>query len=1339
MLSLRAHQNTRANFDGRNPLAVRIQAGGQLYGRIDKLNADVSQLIPEWNGTAWVDDQKTSNPAWIYRKYLMGWFTSQGRLIAGVGLSSARIDDDQIKAWGEFCDTNELACNIVIDDQRDHFENLKLITQCGWASVSRSTGKWGVIYEEEQALPVALFTPANIVVDTVSVTYENDGLADEIVGTYFDADADYAQNALRRNTPGISNPERPVEIRLQGITDSVQAAKEINRTAAAQFYHNRLITFETGIEGETVDRGDVVLMTSQLISGGSGGRLMAINSSRDVLTITGIVTGNGYAWVSLPDGNVHGTGYVRQDNSTIRLDSALDDVVTGLPDHPETYRYTLFDAENYTRLYRVTSKVPAPNRRYRFTLRDDPSQYYDHRVEDLTRNFISARRQPAVTDITVTESVKEIPGGYVTFLNVYVTGNSYLKNVVVKVSEEVVGSTIAGELLVVQSPIKTGSVVITATPGNEIFSSGDPFSINYEVAGKNWLPPAVNGFSVAQFGDGTRIFRWNDLLDEDVRQNGGYEIRHALQSESADFDDMEPLINGLVKSSPIELNRPPEGAWRFGLAAVDSDGRYGNPSYVSTTLGPPRVGLSIYDSCPALDGWPGMLTGAERDGTRIVSTSSLTWTSADTFANAGNWRGVGTGAMAYVSEDIDLREEYTLTISSRYSSTGETTVQYRIGSPYGAWTDYNGGAITARYIQIRWSVSNASGQATLNDLCFALYEDTGQRVPAQPQNLEATPGNTQVSLTWGQPADLGGLPLMNYEHKTGESGAVVSVAADVLSAVVGSLTNEQEYEFFVRAVNSLGAGPFAGPVTATPSATVVQSASAPTINISGEANIQDDATLQLTSSLSGGIYDNVDARSWSVVSGGGSINASGLYTPVEVTQNTSVVVRRTVRVSGNGTTATDGTFATATEDVTFTVRHGAAPPTLPVASAPSLSLSASVDPVGLNGTSQITAVRTGGDYDTFDFAYGVSGGGSISSTGLYSSAGVTSRTNVTITVTIAVQGNGTNAQVNTEDEGTQTITIEVNPEEGLPVASAPSLSLSASVDPVGLNGTSQITVTPGDDGVYDDIDYAYSVSGGGSISTAGLYSSAGVTSRTDVTITVLATASGDGTTAQSSTEDESTQTITIEVNPESELPVASAPFLSLSASVNPVGLNGTSQITVIPGDDGVYDDIDYAYSVSGGGSISNSGLYSSVGVTSRTNVTITVTATATGNGTDAQSNTEDESTRTITLEVNPESELPVASAPSLSLSASVNPVGLNGTSQITVTPSGGVYDDVDYAYSVSGGGSISGTGLYSSVGVTTRTDVVITVTATATGDGTDAQSNTEDESTQTITIEVNPN
>ena len=46
--TIKAHQDETADFTGRNALALRVKATGQLYGRLDRINADVGAQVPDW-------------------------------------------------------------------------------------------------------------------------------------------------------------------------------------------------------------------------------------------------------------------------------------------------------------------------------------------------------------------------------------------------------------------------------------------------------------------------------------------------------------------------------------------------------------------------------------------------------------------------------------------------------------------------------------------------------------------------------------------------------------------------------------------------------------------------------------------------------------------------------------------------------------------------------------------------------------------------------------------------------------------------------------------------------------------------------------------------------------------------------------------------------------------------------------------------------------------------------------------------------------------------------------------------------------------------------------------
>ena len=157
------------------------------------------------------------------------------------------------------------------------------------------------------------------------------------------------------------------------------------------------------------------------------------------------------------------------------------------------------------------------------------------------------------------------------------------------------------------------------------------------------------------------------------------------------------------------------------------------------------------------------------------------------------------------------------------------------------------------------------------------------------------------------------------------------------------------------------------------------------------------------------------------------------------------------------------------------------------------------------------------------------------------------------------------------------------------------------------------------------------------------------------------------------------------------------------------------------------DGLSYAWTVAGDGSGSSSS--SSITVTADSVGTSggSITVDLTINRTTARGGSETANAARVTIAVS--DQLPVASAPSLSI-GSVADIDEGDSVQISVTPTGGVYDTIAYAWVVrSGGGTISGSGstvTYNSPSVTADTEIVIDVDATVRGTGTNARSGTSD-------------
>lgn len=91
-------------------------------------------------------------------------------------------------------------------------------------------------------------------------------------------------------------------------------------------------------------------------------------------------------------------------------------------------------------------------------------------------------------------------------------------------------------------------------------------------------------------------------------------------------------------------------------------------------------------------------------------------------------------------------------------------------------------------------------------------------VPGAPGMPVGVPGDTQIELTWTAPASNGGATITAYEVRSTINGGTswtenptgCAGLANVLTCTATGLTNATPYQYEVRAVNSVGAGPWSG-------------------------------------------------------------------------------------------------------------------------------------------------------------------------------------------------------------------------------------------------------------------------------------------------------------------------------------------------------------------------------------------------------------------------------------------------------------------------------------------------------------------------------------------------
>ena len=201
--------------------------------------------------------------------------------------------------------------------------------------------------------------------------------------------------------------------------------------------------------------------------------------------------------------------------------------------------------------------------------------------------------------------------------------------------------------------------------------------------------------------------------------------------------------------------------------------------------------------------------------------------------------------------------------------------------------------------------------------------------PARPSGLSARAGDERVILTWDDPADAS---ISRYEYRTRYAGVAWSdwtamplSGASSTSFRVEGLTNDTEYRFKIRAVNSAGESrpaPAAAPwyVAATPEA-------APTLTVENETAEGADLTL---GNYDGTWYYRADGAAGASGAGGasGASGQSNCVGPINGEQTTvgglDADTTYTINVYGGGcggAAIASGQLVTSASTVTLTASN----------------------------------------------------------------------------------------------------------------------------------------------------------------------------------------------------------------------------------------------------------------------------------------------------------------------------------------------------------------------------------------------------------------------------------
>lgn len=288
-------------------VSVRLTDQISSLPKITYLNHGV--IHKYWNSSfkAW-EWRAGANPAWIV------WDMMTNRRY-GAGLPEARLDFEQFKRWGKFCEDNGLEFNGVIDTSMNMWDALQYVLRAGRAQMV-SVGTRYTVAIECPTDPTMMFSVGNILEGTFKESWL--GLSDranEIEVTFFDRDDHYKQRTIRVADPvaiAAGRPAKSASITLPGIVTAQRAYQEALLQLNLNRYVLQTVEFSTPLDALACTVGDVIIVQHDMPQWGFGGRLAA-GSTASTIKLDRTVTmqlGKQYKLLALFDKINRATGSV---------------------------------------------------------------------------------------------------------------------------------------------------------------------------------------------------------------------------------------------------------------------------------------------------------------------------------------------------------------------------------------------------------------------------------------------------------------------------------------------------------------------------------------------------------------------------------------------------------------------------------------------------------------------------------------------------------------------------------------------------------------------------------------------------------------------------------------------------------------------------------------------------------------------------------------------------------------------------------------------------------------------------------------------------------------------
>ena len=258
--------------------ALVIKATDQLNRAVDELNADVTSYVLDWDsGNSTWTERESSNPASMFRHVLQGPARSRP-------VTDAEIDLDALQEFHEFCETNSYEFNHVIDYQKSIWNTLSDICSVARASPQWKDGKWTVVVDTGDQLPVQHFSPRNS--SGFRMTRAFDDPPDALRVRFPNRNEGWRldERTVYRDDRDADNAQVFATVEAVGITDPDHIYKYARFQLAQILLRREAWTVTVDAEHLVARRGSRVTLTHDvLLIGLASARIKKIDSSSGIV------------------------------------------------------------------------------------------------------------------------------------------------------------------------------------------------------------------------------------------------------------------------------------------------------------------------------------------------------------------------------------------------------------------------------------------------------------------------------------------------------------------------------------------------------------------------------------------------------------------------------------------------------------------------------------------------------------------------------------------------------------------------------------------------------------------------------------------------------------------------------------------------------------------------------------------------------------------------------------------------------------------------------------------------------------------------------------------------